>query len=195
MTGLEKILSQIEKDSLDRCQELEDNAQKKAQGIISDAEQKAQELIAERQKETDKKAENIISSADSSKELVKNRILLAAKLESIDELLEKALDVIKGLPKREYFDILKELIVKNADSGKGVLRLSRADTGRIPSNFIDSVNDALKKGKSITLGESADIDSGFILSYGDVDINCSFDAIAASKREELRDALNSLLFK
>ena len=195
MTGLEKILSQIEKESDDRCQELQDNAEKKAKEIIADAEGQAQELLNERKAQADKKAQTVDRSAQSSKELEKSRILLAARLESIDEVLEKALEVIKALPKREYFDILKELIVKNAGNGEGTLRLSKADSARLPANFVEGVNNALKKGSSVKLGDCADIDSGFVLTYGEVDINCSFDAIAASKREELRDALNSLLFK
>ena len=85
--------------------------------------------------------------------------------------------------------------MKNAQKGEGVLRLSAADMKRLPSNFIDSVNNAFKRGYKIKLGDEADIDSGFILVYGDIDVNCSFDAIAASKRDELQDALNSLLFR
>ena len=195
MTGLEKILSQIEKESDDRCLELQKDAEKKAEAIISEAERKAEEILSQRKAVAEQKAGNIAASAESSKDLVKSRILLEAKLESIDDLLVRALEVIKALPKREYFDILKELIVKNADKGEGILGLSEADAKRMPSNFMDSVNNALKKGCSVKLGDCADIDSGFILTYGDIDVNCSFDAIAASKKEELRDALNSLLFK
>ncbi|MBE6828550.1 MAG: hypothetical protein E7514_08130 [Ruminococcaceae bacterium] len=194
MTGLEKILSQIEQESNDRCQEIIRDAQKKAEGIIADAEMKADAIIAESEAQTLKKTENLNASAVSSAELTESRILLKAKLDAIDDILARALEVIKALPKKEYFEILKELIIKNADKGTGELRLSAQDTEKLPSNFLDSVNNALKKGCSVKLGKSADIDSGFILSYGDVDINCSFDAIAASKRDELRDALNSLLF-
>ncbi len=195
MTGLEKILSQIEQDSLDRCREISQKAQSDAEAVVADAEKKARELCAEKQAQTAKKLENIEQSAASSAELAKSRIVLKEKLSKIDETLERALDVIKALPKKEYFEILKGLVSKNVRPGEGVLHFSPEDTEKLPSNFIDSLNNSFKKSTKVKLGKSADIDSGFILVYGDIDINCSFDALAAEKRDELRDALNELLFK
>lgn len=193
MTGLEKILSKIEQESDDRCREITENAEKQAEDIIADAKLRAQELFEERKVQADKKAEMVLQSAESSAKLVQSRAVLKEKLEIIDDTLVRSLEVIKALPKKEYFEILKELILKFSRQGEGELRLSKEDTGKLPSNFIDSTNNALKNSK-IKLGKSIDIDSGFILVYGGIDVNCSFDAIVASKKEELRDTLNKLLF-
>ena len=194
MTGLEKILSQIENEQDNRCRELTSEAQKKAQSIVDEANRQAQEIAKNKAEEMEAKLEIAKQAAESAAELAKSRILLETKLRLIDETLERSLEVIKALPKKEYFEILKELVLKNAQKGEGVLRLSQADVNRLPSNFVDSINNAFKRGYKIKLGDTADIDSGFILVYGDVDVNCSFEAIAASKRDELRDTLNSLLF-
>ena len=194
MTGLEKILSQIEQESDDRCRELTEKANEKAQKTVQSAEAEAQRIAADIQLQTDRRLETLAQSASSSAQLAKSRALLKAKLDIIDDTLARSLEVIKALPRKEYFEILKELIFKNARKGEGVLHLSKADTDKLPVNFVDSVNNAFKKGYKLVLGDSTDIDSGFILTYGDIDINCSFDAIAAEKRDELRDALNGLLF-
>lgn len=194
MTGLEKILSTIEQDSNDRCREITEQAQKQAQAIIDAASAKAQENIENAKASVDKKVAEHDGTIEASVSMTKNRIILEGKLEIISSTLERALEVIKALPKKEYFEILKGLILKNVRKGEGVLRLSKEDTEKLPSNFIDSINNALKRGYKISLGESADIDSGFILVYGDIDINCSFDAVASAKREELRDTLNEMLF-
>lgn len=194
MTGLEKILSTIEQDSNDRCREITEQAQKQAQEIIDAASAKAQEDIENAKASVDKKVAVSDAAIEASVSMTKNRIVLEGKLDIISSTLERALEVIKALPKKEYFEILKGLILKNARKGEGVLRLSEEDTEKLPSNFIDSINNALKRGYKISLGESADIDSGFILVYGDIDINCSFDAVASAKREELRDTLNEMLF-
>lgn len=195
MTGLDKIIAQIDADSAERCKQIAAAAEHEAETICTRAQQAAEALCAERNKALRKQLENMMQSAESSAELKKNQIVLKGKLAAIDETLEKALEVIKALPKKEYFEILKELILTHALQGKGVLHLSQADTEKLPQNFIDSVNSALKsKGAEILPGDSAEIDSGFVLVYGDIDINCTFPAIAASKREELRDALNGLLF-
>ncbi len=195
MTGLEKILSQIEYEQDNRCRELTSEAKQKAQSIIDEAEKQAAKIKEDKALETERKLENAKQAAQSAAELSKSRALLSTKLGLIEKTLDSSLEVIKALPKKEYFEILKELVMKNAQKGEGVLRLSAADMKRLPSNFIDSVNNAFKRGYKIKLGDEADIDSGFILVYGDIDVNCSFDAIAASKRDELQDALNSLLFR
>lgn len=194
MTGLEKILSTIEQDSNDRCREITEQAQKQAQEIIDAASAKAQEDIANAKASVDKKVAEHDGAIEASVSMTKNRIILEGKLDIISSTLERALEVIKALPKKEYFEILKGLILKNVRKGEGVLRLSKEDTEKLPSNFIDSINNVLKRGYKISLGQSADIDSGFILVYGDIDINCSFDAVASAKREELRDTLNEMLF-
>ena len=193
MTGLEKIISQIEYESNDRCRNIIEDANKKAQGIIDNANKEAKKIASDISEETAKKLDNLKQSAISSAELSKSKILLKSKLEIIDDMLNKSLNEIKSLPDKEYFEIVKTLIINNAKEGKGVLNLSQTDKNRLPSDFIDSINNDLK-GKSIVMGDTIDIESGFVLVYGDIDINCSFDAIATSKKDELRDALNALLF-
>jgi V/A-type H+-transporting ATPase subunit E len=194
MTGLEKILSQIEYESDNRCRELIDKANQNAETILEQAQSQADRIKEVARTESERKLEASKQAAESAAQLAASREILKAKLEIIDSTLERSLEVIKALPKKEYFEILKELILKNARKGEGVLHLSKADTDKLPVNFVDAVNNAFKKGYKIVLGDSVDIDSGFILVYGDIDINCSFDAIAAEKRDELRDALNGLLF-
>ena len=194
MTGLEKIISQIEYESNDRCKSIISQAEENAKGIIEKAEQQAKEIICNAEANAAKKAEDIKQSAASSAELGKSKVILKAKLEVIDDMLGKALASIKSLDDKEYFEVIKTLIINNAKEGEGVLRLSDSDVNRLPKDFISSVNSELGKGKSVILGDSTNTDGGFVLVYGDIDINCSFDAIAASKRDELRDALNALLF-
>ena len=42
--------------------------------------------------------------------------------------------------------------------------------------------------------ETAAIFGGFLLVYGDIEENCSFDALFSAVRENLQDKVNSLLF-
>ena len=194
MTGLEKILSQIEYESDDRCKTIIANAEAKAQEIIHEAEAQAKAEADKSREAIEKKVEDIKQSTASSVELNRSKIILKAKLEAIEDMLSKSLETIKSLPDSEYFDMLKTLILNNAKDGEGVLHLSEKDCKRLNDGFISDVNKSLGSGKSIVFGENTDIDSGFVLVYGDIDINCSFDAIASSKRDELRDTLNALLF-
>ena len=54
-------------------------------------------------------------------------------------------------------------------------------------------NDAAK-GKIALSDKAAAIDAGFILQYGGIEENCSFDAIFASEAENLSDRAGRLLF-
>ena len=57
------------------------------------------------------------------------------------------------------------------------------------------VDVAKEKGGSLEVdSDPADITDGFILKYGDIEENCTFDAIFDSKRDELRDLVNKNLF-
>jgi V/A-type H+-transporting ATPase subunit E len=53
-----------------------------------------------------------------------------------------------------------------------------------------------KKNASLIISENTvTIDGGFILKYGDVEENCSFDALFSSAKEELSDRVNAILFE
>ena len=151
MTGLEKILSQIEYDSNDRCRSIIAQAEEKAESIKAEAEEQAKAIAAESEAAAEKQLDNIRQSAESSAQLNKSKIILKAKLEAIDDMLAKALDDIKNLPEKEYFEILKTLVINNAKEGEGVLCLSAYDEKRLPEDFISSVNSELASGKSVTL--------------------------------------------
>ena len=87
MTGLEKILSQIEYESDDRCKTIIANAEAKAQEIISEAEAQAKAEADKSREAIEKRVEDIKQSTASSVELNKSKIILKAKLEAIDEML------------------------------------------------------------------------------------------------------------
>lgn len=194
MTGLDKIISEIGSDSSQRIKEISDEANKKAEEISLAAEKKASEMKAQSEERTAAEVASVLASAKSSAELKKKQTVLEGKIEAIEDMLGRAVDVLKALPKREYFEMLKELAVKNALSGDGVMRFSKEDTAKLPQNFISSVNSALSSKGSVSLGEPCDIDSGFMLVYGDIDVNCTFSSLVSEKRDELFDELNKLLF-
>ena len=62
-----------------------------------------------------------------------------------------------------------------------------------------SLNAALvaggKEGAALTVSsETRDIDGGFVLTYGGIEENCSFDALFDSAHEMLQDKVQEILF-
>ena len=80
--------------------------------------------------------------------------------------------------------------------GEGTVYFSQADLDRLPAGLEERLNAAVReKNASLKIsGESREIDGGFVLSYGGIEENCSFDAIFDSAREHLQDEVGKILF-
>ena len=77
-----------------------------------------------------------------------------------------------------------------------MLKLNAADLKRIPQDVIDGfVKSAEDKGAKLTVSsEAAEIKNGFVLDFGGIEENCTFDALIDQNIEELQDKVKSLLF-
>ena len=66
----------------------------------------------------------------------------------------------------------------------------------MPAGFkTQAVEAASSKGAELTFPDKTDdIKNGFILRYGLIEINCSFDSIIDENREELKEKVNAILF-
>lgn len=193
MAGIESITSLIK-------QEATENAEK----IISEANKTANEILAEAKKAADEKtkaalatekaeADAVINKAKSAAELQKRRDLLCAKQEIITEIIEKAKKTLSSLPDKEYFELLIKLVKKYETGQEGVLALGANDLKRVPSDFEESLKKASEN--KLTLSkEPINIKNGFLLLYGGIDINLSFDSLFDENLEELTDKVSAIVF-
>lgn len=195
MSGLDKIISDITEQSKLRSDELLRTSREEAERLLSESHQKALAEKEQRQKKLDEKLSVLENNSRASARLASSKIILTAKHEAAAEMLCKAIAIIDGLSKKEYFEIIKKLILKNARKGEdGIIRFSKTDSKRLPQNFLESIEKNLD-GAKLTLGKPADINDGFILSYGLVDVNCTFEAVTSDKSDEINDGLNKILFE
>lgn len=194
MNGLEKIISTINEQSDERKKNILTEADENAEKILSEAELDAKKNYEHRIAEANERANRIIGAAKSTATLIRNKMLLKARVECIYGVLDEAVKNLQALPDNEYFKLMHRLIVSNAEPKNGELILNAADLKRLPQDFINSVNKDLKNGKLTLCHEKANIDSGFILKYGDIEINCSFSSLASSKSDEIKDAVAKVLF-
>lgn len=195
MTGLEKILSEIETRAERRCAEAEARAEAVSDKILAEAKQKADAECAEILQKAEQQAELLRRADEAERRMQARKAELALKTAAISSVLSETTDILKQLPKKEYFDILKTLALQHCAAGEGEICFSAADTKRLPQSFISSLNTAAsEKGAKLILGEPCNIESGCVLRYGNIDINCSFEAVLAERQDEIRDALYALLF-
>lgn len=193
MSGIDKILQQIEEDTGAICDELISRAERKADEIRAQAQEQADAYAVKAQEELKVKVRDIERRGASAAELEEKRILLSAKQAIITEMIGKAIERIKALPDDEYFALILKMVTKYSHPQEGMIRFCKRDLDRMPKGFMDQVNEAAS-GVLTLSDEPAAIDAGFILVYGGIDENCSFDAIFASESENLSDRAGKLLF-
>ena len=196
MTGLEKIIEKIELDSAKKCGDIIAAAKKHAEEIAKHADAEGESFTADSDETARHQSREIVQKAHSGAAQKAKQVILNARVEAINETLASAANALTQMPDEEYFSSLIALAVKNAAQDQGEMRLSLSDLNRLPPEFETDLNNALKS-KEITLRISekpAAIGHGFILVYGDVEINCTFDALLEESRDELKEIICGIIF-
>ena len=216
MNSSEKITGRIIAVAQSEADEILRAAQKEADAITKEYEKKAAEIAANEESERTLDAESIRSHTVASAQKTKRNLLLEAKNAKIDEAFEKARLKLIRLPDKDYEKMLSVMLVstvkKQIESEKLSLVqdtdgefvicreysviLSDTDKKRVSPDMIkDASKLTLAEGKELTLSnESADIDGGFILRCGDIEINCSIGLILSQMRDTLEGDVYRILF-
>lgn len=190
MTSSEKILAGIAEESKAQADKINSDAEKQAAEITAAAREEAESEAEKIKAEAEKKAELIISSGKSSAELLKRDTALNCRRGLIEKALITVADTVNAYGDKDYFDFLLTLIKKEKLNGKGEVYLSVKDKARDIAAFKSELS-AL----DLTLSDTfADINGGFILKYGDIQINGELSALIHEKRDVLTDELNKALF-
>ncbi len=195
MTGLEKIVKEIE-----------DEARAEAAATLSKAKARAEEILAEAKAtakaESDKidaatkqELADVENSRASALGLQRRQRTLQTKQEMLSETLDKALSELYELPEGAYFSLLVKLAANAAQPGEGEMLLSEKDRARLPASFEKDLAAALPEGRKLAIAQATrPIDGGFVLKYGDVEENCSFADMFDARREEFADKVQDILF-
>ncbi|MCI8566438.1 MAG: hypothetical protein HFI39_09020 [Lachnospiraceae bacterium] len=196
MTGLDKILHQIEEEAKSSADKIIEEANAQAQEILSEAAASCKELEEASAAKTEAAARDILSKSRSAAQMQRKQELLAAKQQIIGEIIDKAQASLYTLEDKAYFELIARMLEKFALAEKGEIRFSEKDRKRLPAGFDKVVAEtAAKKGGELTVSsETCAIDGGFLLVYGGIEENCSFAAMFASERENLQDKVHTLLF-
>ena len=190
MTSSEKILAGIAGEAKTEAEKITAEAEKQAAEITAAAKAEAETDAGKIRADAEKKAELIINSGKSSAGLLKRDTALNCRRGLIEKALITVADTVNAYSDKDYFDFLLTLIKKEKPNSKGEVYLSVKDKARDTASF-ESELEAL----GLTLSDNfADINGGFILKYGDIQINGELSALIHEKRDVLTDELNKALF-
>lgn len=196
MTGTEKIVGRIKLDSAQKCENMIAQARQQAAQIIGKAAAEGEALIGGANEKAKNQADEIIRMAISGAQQKAGQISLKARIEALNEALSAAASAFRDMPADEYFSALSALAIQNVMPGTGEMRFSKRDLTRLPVKFEANINEKLlKKDTAVKISaEPAAIEDGFILIYGDIEINCTFSALIEASRDELKEKICVIIF-
>ncbi len=187
--GIDNILERISVGS-----------EKEAEKITAEARAKATEIYAERTAEAKIAAAALIEAAEkdaidrinhikSTAALESRKLILAAKRDVINEVLDDITPTFRKLPKDEYAAFLADVAVKSSE--KGTLFFANVDY-----DVADKVRELLRDKPQYKVAKTTvkDISSGFIIKYENVRIDCSVESIVENMKTELETIIASKLF-
>ena len=195
MTGLDKILEKIAEESDAECKKILSDAKAQADKIIADARNGAREKANEITSQAKVQADNKLSVAKSSAESITRNRYLSVKNAVINDIISASYEEIEKMSDEDYFNLLFKICEKNVETGECVMRLNERDIKRLPEDFEDRINSAVFEKAAVQVSrEPYNIENGFVLSYGDFEINCTVRSVFDSQMDKLKDLLSRKLF-
>lgn len=192
MTGLETILEQIQKESDQKVSDIILKAKMERDQIISAAEKRALEIVQKAEEQSKREAREAVERGLSAAELMSRQNELQKKQRLIDQVIDQAYQSLLQLSDEEYYDLILKMIKRYAEDQEGEIVFSEKDKKRLNMKFKMSM--AMLTHRLKISDEVRDIDGGFILVYGDIEINCTFRAILDESRDMLKDKISHILF-
>ena len=156
---------------------------------LADYEKQTEALAA--QAAEDKKARML---ATANMEIKKE--YLVAKVALLNDVFQKVRERIKTLSDKEYEDLITSLMVKAVEAGDEQVIIG-AEEERIDHALIKQVNRKLGPGYKGNLNlaqDRANIDAGFILNRGKIQVNVSIEVLLAEARDKFEIELAEELF-
>ena len=190
LNGLDKIIEEIASDANAEAMRITDEAKTMAKRVTDRSREEADAAMTEAAEKAELEYKRVIARAQSAGEITKKSALLREKQRIIDGILKDAYVRLVGLDDTDYFAFLTKLLNKYALRSGGEIILSKKDKARVTAEFKAA---AEEKGLKIS-DKTRKMDGGFVLSYGDVEENCSIEALTESEKDRLHDTVNSFLF-
>lgn len=196
MTGVENIVKSIEDDANKLAGKILDDAKLKAESIFKAANQKATGMSLDMTDKAEKIAKLTVERAKSSALIEKKRAILTEKSKIVSDTIGSAKKYLMNLPDCEYFDFLLKIFKNRVSKDNCILIFSEDDLNRMPDNFKLEISKLEKENNiKIEISKTArDFSGGFIISYGEIEENCTIDALFNDNVDSICDELNKILF-
>ncbi|MFA7204722.1 MAG: V-type ATP synthase subunit E family protein [Saccharofermentanales bacterium] len=186
--GLESIKERILSQAAEQVTEIEQSASRQAQELLAAADKDAEDFMAASAVSDNREKEALILRERSYAMSEARKIVLSAKQELIDKVIDEAVDILCNIEyekkKELYFDILKKNI-----KGKERVRFSEADT---------DIGKSLCEGSELDFSVDdipGDFKGGLVIYAEQIEINMTFEMLVRQNRSKLVKIAANELFK
>ena len=195
MTGLEKIEEMINEEATEECGKILREASAEIKKMIQDARVTAAKVSKAIVDKAEKQAELINATAKGKAESITRNKYLEIRGAILNDVISAAYLEIEKMSDEEYFELITKLCVKYIQPGECTMFMNGYDLARLPEDFELKINSAVFEKSAVYISKKAvDIENGFILSYGKMEINCTLRAIFDEKMDSLKDMLSPFMF-
>jgi V/A-type H+/Na+-transporting ATPase subunit E len=196
MNGIDKIIARIIKNVEQEISDINREAKAKADEINAVFEEAIRKESGERRNRGMMAAEERIERLAGVALLETKKLKLSVKQEMVGRAFDLALDRLRNLPEQEYVNLLATIAAKASRSGKEEILLAEDDRLRLGNEIARQANQLVPGGGSLYIGtDSLQNLSGLILREGDIEINCTFESLIRSAKEEMATELAEMLFE
>lgn len=197
MNGLEKIKQRIAAEANAECMSVAAEGNARCAAIQAEFEEKAKAAYEAAVAKGRQEIEAQVQRQERNVRLDTKKELLGLKQDLVNTAFLMAREKLLDMPKEEYVKFLTGLAVEAAAGEEEVL-FSEADAAAVGAEVVEKANAALaaagKKAQLKLAAENRGIAGGLVLRAGDIEINCSIDALLSLKREELAAQVAGILF-
>ena len=192
MNGLEKITERIAADAQAQADDITAQAKAQAAEIVADYQARADAFVeAERAKAAEQAAQTA-QRAEAAGVLEGRKWVLGAK-QQLEDTFDLALTKLRALPKEEYTALLTKLLVRAGQSG-GEVMFNQTDRAQVGKAVVTAANEAMKDGCLTLSEETRDIQGGFVLKSGLVELNCALETLVEQEKEAMSVSVATHLF-
>lgn len=198
MDGITKITERIMAEANAACAEVSEKAAKRCDAIRNEYDQKAEGtydgIMSKGRTEIDLEAQRFVRNA----QINARKEVLSLKQEMIDSVFDAAKGKILSMPQEQYAAWLVRIIAAASGNGDEEIIFDARDRA-VGSEIVGKANAALAangKNAALKLSEiTREIGGGVVLRKGNIEVNCTLEAILSQYRKDMASTVAQLLFE
>ena len=120
---------------------------------------------------------------------------LSARQDAVNLVFDKAVEIMAGLPEKDYIEFLSDLAVSVLGKGENHLILNAEDRERLGTKLLKVVIGKAPKKTVVISDETVKSSGGLVVRNGDIQTNLTLESIIRLEREKLEADVVGIIFE